>query len=179
MAGKNRHWLLLLRKKTQYEVIRRLGRADEIVSLKTTSHARKQWPGLPTEITARQLPRKVGGKERQMLSSLTDHNRYMGNAISELYQHRWEIELGYRETKQGMLNSRWTLRSRLPKLVRQERWGVLLMYNLVRYQMVRMAFHLKGNDLPYQLSLSGAISHITRLLITRCRWPLRVKSPEN
>lgn len=91
-----------------------------------------------------------------MLSLLTDHNRYPGNAISELYQHRWEIELGYRKTKQGMLNSRWTLRSRLPELVRQERWGVLLMYNLVRYQMVRMAFHLKGNYLPYQLSLSGA-----------------------
>jgi hypothetical protein len=29
-------------------------------------------------------------------------------------------------------------------MVRQELWGVLLTYNLVRYQMVRMAFHLKG-----------------------------------
>lgn len=165
-TGKNRHWLLPLRKKTQYEVVRRLGRGDEIVSLKTTSHARKQWPGLPAEITARLLTRKVDGKERQVLSSLTDHNRYPGNAISELYRHRWEIELGYREAKQGMLNSRWTLRSRLPELIRQELWGVLLTYNLVRYQMVRMAFHLKGDYLPYQLSFSGAISHITRLLIT-------------
>ncbi|MFP2420944.1 transposase, partial [Pseudescherichia vulneris] len=89
-----------------------------------------------------------------------------GNDISALYRHRWEIELGYREAKQGMMDNRWTLRSKLPELVRQELWGVLLTYNLVRYQMVRMAFELKGDYLPYQLSFSGAISEITRLLIT-------------
>ncbi|MFP2467601.1 transposase, partial [Pseudescherichia vulneris] len=89
-----------------------------------------------------------------------------GNDISALYRHRWEIELGYREAKQGMMDNRWTLRSKLPELVRQELWGVLLTYNLVRYQMVRMAFELKGDYLPYQLSFSGTISEITRLLIT-------------
>ncbi|WP_368529111.1 transposase, partial [Enterobacter cloacae] len=108
----------------------------------------------------------VDGKEKQVLTSLTDQNRYPGNDISELYRHRWEIELGYREAKQGMMDSRWTLRSKLPELVRQELWGVLLTYNLVRYQMVRMAFELKGDYLPYQLSFSGTISEITRLLIT-------------
>ena len=166
MSGENRHWLMPLKKNTQYEVVCRLGRGDELVRLKTTPQARKQWPGLPGEITARLLTRKVEGKERQVLTSLTDHNRYPGNAIGELYRHRWETEPGYREAKQGMLDSRWTLRSRLPELVRQELWGVLLTYNLVRYQMVRMAFHLKGDYLPYQLSFSGAISDITRLLIT-------------
>lgn len=166
MTGENRHWLLPLKKNTQYEVVHRLGRGDELVSLKTTPQARKQWSGLPAEITARLVTRKVDGKERQVLTSLTDHNRYPGHAVGEIYRNRWEIELGYREAKQGLLDSRWTLRSRLPELVRQELWGVLLTYNLVRYQMVRMAFHLKGDYLPYQLSFSGAISDITRLLIT-------------
>lgn len=32
--------------------------------------------------------------------------------------------------------------------------------------MVNMASHLKGDYLPYQLSFSGALSEITRLLIT-------------
>ncbi|MGR2858402.1 transposase [Erwinia sp. 1181_3] len=50
----------------------------------------------------------------------TDQNRYPGNNISDLYRHRWKIERGYREVKQGMLDSRWTLRSKLPELVRQE-----------------------------------------------------------
>ncbi|MEY7127767.1 IS4 family transposase, partial [Enterobacter cloacae] len=166
MSGENRHWLLPLKKNTQYEVVRKLGRGDELVELKTSPQARKQWPALPGRFTARLLTRTVDGKEKQVLTSLTDQNRYPGNDISELYRHRWEIELGYREAKQGMMDSRWTLRSKLPELVRQELWGVLLTYNLVRYQMVRMAFELKGDYLPYQLSFSGTISEITRLLIT-------------
>lgn len=50
-------------------------------------------------------------------------------------------------------------------MVRQELWGILLTYNLVRYQMVKMAFSLKGDYLPYQLSFSGSVSEILRLLI--------------
>lgn len=165
-SGERRHWLLPLKKQVRYDVVRRLGRGDELVLLKSSPQARKQWPDLPVEITARLLTRTTNGKERQVLTSLTDHNSYPGNSISELYRHRWEIELGYREVKQGMQDSRWTLRSRLPELVRQELWGVLLTYNLVRYQMVKMAFELKGDYLPYQLSFSGSISEITRLLIT-------------
>ncbi|WP_432399622.1 IS4 family transposase [Pantoea allii] len=165
-AGENRHWLLPLKKHTRYEVVQRLGRGDELVRLKTSPQARKQWPDLPSEITARLLSRSVDGKMRQVLTSLTDVNRYRGSDVSELYRNRWEIELGYREVKQGMLDNRWTLRSRLPELVRQELWGLLLTYNLVRYQMVKMAAQLRGDYLPYQLSFSGAISEISRLLMT-------------
>lgn len=165
-AGVNRHCLLPLKKYTQYEVVQRLGRGDELVKLRTSPQARKQWPGLPGEITARLLSHQVYGKMRQVLTSLTDIHRYRDSDISKLYRNRWEIELGYREVKQSMLDSRWNLRSSLPELVRQELWGILLTYNLVRYQMVIMATHLKGNYLPYQLSFSGAISEISRLLMT-------------
>ena len=34
--------------------------------------------------------------------------------------------------------SRLTLRSKKPELVEQELWGVLLAYNLVRYQMIKI-----------------------------------------
>jgi len=100
--------------------VRKLGRGDELFELKTSPQARKQWPALPGRFTARLLTRTVDGKEKQVLTSLTDQNRYPGNDISELYRHRWEIELGYREAKQGMMDNRWTLRSKLPELVRQE-----------------------------------------------------------
>jgi len=113
-AGKNRHWLLPLKKNTQYEVIRKLGRKDMLVTLKTSPQARRQWEGLPEEMTARLIIRKIDGKERSILTSLTDAMRYPGADVSELYQHRWEIELGYREAKQGLLGNRWTLRSKLP-----------------------------------------------------------------
>lgn len=164
-AGENRHWLLPLKKGTQYEVVRRLGRQDELIKVKTSPQARKQWEGLPDELTVRLISRKVNGVERHVVTSMTDAMRFPAADIAELYKHRWEIELGYREAKQYLCGNRWTLRSKLPEMVRQELWGILLTYNLVRYQMVKMAFSLKGDYLPYQLSFSGSVTEILRLLI--------------
>ncbi len=164
-AGENRHWLLPLKKGTQYEVVRRLGKKDELIMLKTSPQARKQWEKLPETLTVRLIRRKVNGVERQVLTSMKDAMRYPAADVAELYKHRWEIELEYREAKQMLCGGRWTLRSKLPGMVRQELWGILLTYNLVRYQMVKMAFSLKGNYLPYQLSFSGSLTEILRLLI--------------
>jgi len=50
-------------------------------------------------------------------------------------------------------------------MIKQELWGILLSYNLVRYQMVKMANTLKGDYLPYQLSFNGSLAHIIRLLV--------------
>ena len=55
------------------------------------------------------------------------------------YRQRWEIELGYREIKQGLLAGEANLRSKQPTLVRQEVWGVLIAYNLLREEMRQMA----------------------------------------
>ena len=85
--------------------------------------------------------------------------------MGDLYSHRWEIELGYREIKQTMQRSRLTLRSKKPELVEQELWGVLLAYNLVRYQMIKMAEHLKGYW-PNQLSFSESCGMVMRMLMT-------------
>ncbi|EJZ65001.1 putative transposase [Shigella flexneri 1485-80] len=61
--------------------------------------------------------------------------------------------------------SRLTLRSKKPELVEQELWGVLLAYNLVRYQMIKMAEHLKGYW-PNQLSFSESCGMVMRMLMT-------------
>ena len=82
--------------------------------------------------------------------------------MADLYSHRWEIEPGYREIKQTMQLSRLTLRSKKPELVVQERWGVLLGYNLVRYQMIKMAGSLKGYW-PNQLSFSESCGLVMRM----------------
>lgn len=64
-----------------------------------------------------------------------------------------------------MQRSRLTLRSKKPELVEQELWGVLLAYNLVRYQMIKMAEHLKGYW-PNQLSFSESCGMVMRMLMT-------------
>ncbi|SPY45269.1 Transposase DDE domain [Photobacterium damselae] len=93
------------------------------------------------------MTRKIKGKDYQVLTSMIDPLRYPSKDIVALYEHRWEIELGYREQKQYMLGNRLTLRSRLPELVRQELWGILLTYNLIRYQMVELVLQFK-RELP-------------------------------
>jgi hypothetical protein len=59
--------------------------------------------------------------------------------LVELYHERWEIELGYDEIKTEMLEREETLRSRSPGAVRQEIWGILIAYNLLRLEMEGIA----------------------------------------
>lgn len=164
-TGTERHWLIPVKKNLQYEIIRSLGRNDKLIKLMSNPRARKLWPELPKEITARLITRKINGKNYEVITSMIDPMRYPAADIGSLYGHRWEIELGYREQKQYMLGSRLTLRSRLPELVKQELWGILLSYNMIRYQMVQMCHSLEGNYLPYQLSFNGSLAHIIRLLV--------------
>ncbi|WP_218190792.1 MULTISPECIES: IS4 family transposase [unclassified Pseudomonas] len=158
-AGTERHWLMPLRKGAQYEVIQRLGRQDAVVSLSTSPQARKQWPELPERLTARLLSKTVKGKVCQILTSMADPLRFPSDEIVDLYSHRWEIELGGREMKQTLLNSSYMLRSKTPEMIEQELWGVLLGYNLLRYQMVEMSRHCPG-------------IHPCELSFTACTWAI-------
>ena len=161
--GINTHWLLPLKKRTQYEITQSFGKQDKLIRLYTTPQSRKKRPALPESIEARLLTRKIKGKEVQILTSMTDPMAYPSADIVDLYAHRWEIEMGYREIKQYMLESRFTLRSNLPELIIQELWGILLGNNLIRYKMILMAKSLKS-IYPNQLSFRDASSHIIHKL---------------
>ena len=162
-AGDERHWIIPLKAKTKYRVINRIGKGDEIVELATSPQARNKWPQLPETFQARLITRKINGKQRQILTSMIDPMRYPGADIAHLYGYRWEIELGYREIKQHMLQNRLTLRSKKPDMIRQELWGVLLAYNLVRFQMAKMAYSLEGVE-PNQISFNQSAIFIIKEL---------------
>ena len=98
--------------------------------------------------------------------------------IADLYSHLWEIELSYREQKQYMLSNRLTLRSRLPELLKQELWGILLTYNQIRCQMIQICMMLTRDYLPYQLRFNGVLAHIMRLLVGLA-YSSQVQYPEN
>ena len=74
---------------TQYEVVRKLGRQDAIVQINSSAGSRKYWPGLPEQIEVRLVSRKINGKLRQVLTSMTDPLRYPVAEIADLYAHRW------------------------------------------------------------------------------------------
>ncbi|EIQ60842.1 putative transposase, partial [Shigella dysenteriae 225-75] len=71
----------------------------------------------------------------------------------------------YRESKTDDATEQADAESKKPELVEQELWGVLLAYNLVRYQMIKMAEHLKGYW-PNQLSFSESCGMVMRMLMT-------------
>lgn len=108
----------------QYRVLKTHHHHDELIELITSPQARKKWPQLPPTLTARLLTKTIKGKPVRMLTSMLDNKRFAADDIVDLYSHRWEIELGYREMKQYLLQNRLTLRSKTPELVRQELWGV-------------------------------------------------------
>ncbi|MBX9753603.1 MAG: transposase [Pseudomonadaceae bacterium] len=55
---------------------------------------------------------------------MADPLHFPSDEIVDLYSQRWEIELGFREMQQTLLNSSYTLHSKTPEIIAQELWGV-------------------------------------------------------
>lgn len=162
-TGNERHWLIPLRKGAQYTVTETFAAGDTLVELKLSPQAQKKWDGAPKTMQARLVTKKIGKRQVQILTSMTDTQRYPQDDIVDLYSHRWEIEQGYREMKQYMLNNELTLRSKRPELINQELWGVLLAYNLLRYMMAQMAYSMKHVE-PHQISFKQASLYLVSQL---------------
>lgn len=138
--GTNRHWLTRAKSNTAMKTLRKLGEGDELVEMRVTAEARGKDPTLPTTWVARAVSyQRKGFRPQKLLTSLLDPEQYPAEELVGMYHERWEIELGYDEVKTELLQREEALRSRKPSSVRQELWGVLLAYNLVRVEIARVA----------------------------------------
>src|SRR5207245_5632186 len=93
-----------------------------------------------------------------------DADRYPAAEIVALYHERWELELGFDEIKAEMLDREEAIRSKSPKGIRQELWGVFLAYNLVRVEMERVA--AEAGVEPTRISFVAAL----RLICDEWLW---------
>lgn len=135
-----KHWLVRGKKNLTWKTLAVFGTGDELVELPISHAARKKDPSLPKKMVARLIHYQIPGhKPEFLLTSLIDAETYPAKEIIVLYHERWEIELGYDEVKTHMLERQEALRSKYPKGIRQEIWGVLLAYNLVRRKMLEVA----------------------------------------
>ena len=135
-----RHWLVRAKKNLRWKTLAVLGKGDELIELSISPQARKKDPSLPKKMVARAIRYQVGSHAPQtLLTSMVDAETYPANEMAALYHERWELELGYDEIKTHMLERQEALRSKTPEGVRQEIWGILLAYNLVRKQMLAIA----------------------------------------
>ena len=161
-AGVQRHWLMRAKDNLRHEIVEPLGPGDARIRMPVSPRARKLHPHLPTHWQARLIEVSVGGRPRRFITSLQDAQAYPARKLAELYRQRWEIELGFREIKQSLQAGQPVLRSKLPELVRQELWGVLIAYTLLRRWMREMAAHAKVE--PQRISFHTASYAIANLL---------------
>jgi len=159
-SGRNRHWLVPAKTSSKWRRVKRFSKNDELVEMTVSRSARNKDHSLPQTWTARAIRyHRKGFRPRTLLTSLTDPEAYPAAEIIELYHERWEIELGYDEIKTEMLEAtKQPLRSQLSARVRQEIWGVLLAYNLIRLEMERIAE--EAGVKPTRISFVAAMGFI-------------------
>lgn len=156
-AGCERHYLIPAKSNTQFEVLS--GTPEDCrVRLRISPQARAKAPDLPDVWEARAIRvESAHGQSRVLLTSLFDRRRFRAQDLADCYRRRWEIETSYRELKQSMLGEALTLRSRLPEGVRQEIWGALIAYNLVRLEIAKAA--MAARVAPNRPELSARTAH--------------------
>lgn len=139
----------------------RLGRDDHVVEW--ARPARPDWMSKETyqatpktlrirEVRFRVDRRGYRTKEIIVATTLLDAAAYSEGDISELYGHRWRVELDIRDIKQTLKMD--VLRGKTPEMLRREIWAHLLAYNLVRQVMAQAAL-AKGIS-PRTVSFAGA-----------------------
>jgi len=155
-SGNARHYLCRAKKNLKWETVRRLGPGDELVSVTLARTLRKEQPELPESIQLRAIRYQIKGFQPQtLLTSLIDPDAFPAEEVAVLYHERWELELAYDEVKTHTLEREETLRSKSPERVRQELWGLLIAYNLVRRQIERFAE--AQNVHPLRVSFRAAL----------------------
>ena len=164
MMGGNRNWLTRARKNHDWTVVKKLGKGDALVEMKIGPGVLKRNPDLPDVWRLRAIEYKRRGfRPQTLLTSLLDHQAFPAAEIVALYHERWEIELGFDEVKTELLEREETIRSRTAAGVRQEFWGILLAYNLVRLEMERAA--KLANVPPTRLSFVNSLRAIRYSLV--------------
>ena len=162
-GGIGRHWLTRARSDLAHTRIERFAAGDELVELNVSSEARRKDDSMPATWRMRAIRyQRRGFAPQLLLTSLLDPERFPAAEIIALYHERWEIELGYNEVKRVMLRREETTRSKSPRGVAQELWGLAIAYNLVRYEAERVAD--QAGVSPVRISFVAALTFIESAL---------------
>jgi hypothetical protein len=138
--GENRHVIIRLRGDTAYEEIEELPDGSVRALMHPPEYLLRTDPELPGPIEVRVIAyQHDGGVPSRIATTLLEPETYPASEIVALYHESWELELAFDELKTHMLERKESIRSRKPEGVLQELWGQLLVYNLVRREMLLTA----------------------------------------
>lgn len=154
--GENRHFLIRAKSNSAYEPVEELADGSVLALIQPNSLLRWQIPELPGPIEVRVIDYENDeGHRGQLITTLTDAQKYPATELIELYHDRWELEIGFDEFKTHMLERNESVRSKKAEGVYQEIWGQLILYNLVRREMLMAAAqkHLPPKRISFKSSL--------------------------
>lgn len=98
----------------------------------------------------------------RLLTTILDYQAAPAQELAALYHERWEIETALDELKTHLRGAQIVLRSKIPPLVRQEFYGLLMAHFAIRGLMHEAA--LKADVDPDRLSFLHAVRVIRRKL---------------
>ncbi len=93
----------------------------------------QQYQSFPEELTVREV--QVDGQV--LVTTMLDARKVRKGELSELYAHRWQVELDIRNIKTTL--GMEVLRCLTPPMIEKELWVYLLAYNVIRLLMAQAA----------------------------------------
>jgi len=118
---------------------------------------------IPVRVVEYDIPDREGngtGELVCLITSILDPAEVTAIELATAYHERWESETSFREKKTYLRRSGRVLRSKSPKMVRQEIWAMLLTHYAIRKLMCRAADEA-GHD-PDRLSFTRSLRVIRR-----------------
>ena len=122
------------------------------------NYSEEQWRELPSQLQLRQI--KVHTvypgfrtHEFYIVTTLLDAEAYPADEIAELYFHRWEVELFFRDIKTTMGMD--ILRCKTPAMIQREILMHFIAYNCVRHLMFEASE--QGDQPIRQMSFKGTL----------------------
>ena len=155
----NRHFLARVKKTFNPEWVRNSGTYSWIGRICFSASERKEDPSLPEDMLVRVIEYQIHGHKDaiRVVTSLLEEKHFPAGEIARLYHLRWEYELGLRDLKVTLLQSKDALRSKKPEGVLQEIWAIFLAYNLVRHEVgiIAKKHGVNARSLSFKMALSA------------------------
>ena len=124
----------------------------------------KHRKGPPIPVRVVEFTAKVRGRVEsyRVITTILDPRQAGALELAQLYANRWSIEIALREMKCFLRGRRTLLRSKIPELVEQDFYGLLLAYYGVRSVMhdVAREEQIEPNELSFVHSLNVIIRRL-------------------
>ncbi len=165
LVARGAEFLVRAKAGLRFRVVEALGPGDGIVEIAQPRYWRNPRPDLPRSWLFRMIRYvpSAGTEEVCLLTSLVFAEGVTRRELIDLYPRRWEEETGYRELKTQQcaattITRPTILRSKSPRRIQQELYGLLIAYNAVRMTMADAA--MGAGCSPTRLSHAGALERI-------------------